>query len=205
MAGTLGTALSVAAIAASAAGVGTSIYEGQANRSSTADTAKKSAQATAAQANLTKREAVLGQQGQAQQQTGGSLTDSGTAALTDLLAGYPGYSTASGTGSNSGTGSSANAGTTSTAIADTANATGGGMASGVGANSAISPTTLSSGGGTGGGSDSSSAVASILAALRGGGGGGNGGGGSTSSISGGNWQSQTAQPQPYHELANPLV
>ena len=203
MAGTLGTALSVAAIAASAAGVGTSIYEGQANRSSTADNAKKSAQSTAAQANLTKREAVLGQQGQAQQQTGGSLTDSGTAALTDLLAGYPGYSTTSGTGSNSGTGSSANAGTTSTAIADTANATGGGMASGVGANSAIAPTTLSSGGSTGGGSDSSSAVASILAALRGGG--GSGGGGSTSSISGGNWQSQTAQPQPYHELANPLV
>lgn len=188
MAGTLGTALSIAAIAASAAGVGTSIYEGQANRSATADNAKKSAQSTAAQANLTKREAVLGQQGQAQQQTGGSLTDSGTAALTDLLAGYPGYSTASGTGSNSGTGSS-------TTSSDAANATG--------ANSAISPTTLSAGGGTGGGADSSSAITSILAALRGGGGGG--GANSASTISGGNWQSQTAQPQPYHELANPLV
>ena len=68
--------------------------------------------AAANQANLTKQEAVLGAQGQAQEQTGGSLTDAGTASITDLLAGYPGFQG----GSVSGSGSTAQngAGTAST-------------------------------------------------------------------------------------------
>ena len=68
-------------------------------------------QAAANQANLTKQEAVLGTQGQTQQQTGGSLTDPGTTALTDLLAGYPGYQN----GSSSATGTAPSAATANAA------------------------------------------------------------------------------------------
>jgi hypothetical protein len=96
-----------------AAGVGTSIYEGiQSSDQNSADQAAQKAQlaqeqkAQANQANLTKQEAVLGAQGQSQEQTGGSLTDSGTAALTDLLAGYPGYQSGPGTSTGTGVGSS---------------------------------------------------------------------------------------------------
>ena len=91
-------ALPIISAIIAAAGVGTSIYEGVANRDAQSDAQKaqeqallKQQQAQANQANLTKQEAVLSAQGQAQEQTGGSLTDAGTAALTALLAGYPGY------------------------------------------------------------------------------------------------------------------
>jgi hypothetical protein len=97
----------IAAIIA-AAGVGTSIYEGvkssdqnAANQAAQQAELKQQQQAQANQANLTKQEAVLGAQGQSQTQTGGSLTDSGTAALTDLLAGYPGYQSGTSGGNTS--------------------------------------------------------------------------------------------------------
>ena len=106
--------LPLIAAGVSAAGIGTSIYE--ADKSSDANAAAQQAnqqallkqqQAQANQANLTKQEAVLGAQGQSQQQTGGSLTDAGTTALTDLLAGYPGYQN----GSSGATGTSPSAAT----------------------------------------------------------------------------------------------
>ena len=102
------TVASLIAAAVASAGVGTSIYEGVKNRdASAAATAaqqaeiKQQQQAAANQANLSKQEAVLGAQGQSQAQIGGSLTDSGTAALTDLLAGYPGYQAGTSTGTTS--------------------------------------------------------------------------------------------------------
>ena len=179
---TLATVASLIAAGAGLAGAGVTAYDAQDNAANQASAQKQQQQALlqqqqqqAAQANLTKQEAVLGAQGQAQQQTGGSLTDSGTAALNDLLAGYPGYQ-AEGTASATSTGSSGvSSGTTGASTATTA--------------------------GTGG--DASSTVASILAALRGQGGAGSAG--PTSSISGGNWQTQPAQPQNQFELANPPV
>lgn len=97
-----------------AAGIGTSIYEADKSRDANAAAQQanqqallKQQQAQANQANLTKQEAVLGAQGQSQQQTGGSLTDAGTTALTDLLAGYPGYQN----GSSGATGTSPSAAT----------------------------------------------------------------------------------------------
>ena len=112
MSSTLATTLTIAAIAAGVAGTGTAIYEGDKSRdasaaatASNAALVKQEQQTTANQANLAKQEAVLGAQGQSQQQTGGSLTDSGTSALTDLLAGYPGYQAgASGSGTSTGAG-----------------------------------------------------------------------------------------------------
>ena len=168
-----------------AAGVGTSIYEG--DKSANAAKAQQAAlakqqQAQANQANLTKQEAVLGAQGQAQEQTGGSLTDSGTAALTDLLAGYPGYqSGASGAGSGTG--------------ADTGTTTASGTAP-----PASIPGNIS---GNASSTDPSSAVTQILAMLRNGGPNTGGFGSGQSTISGGNWQSQPTQPQAFQELANP--
>lgn len=172
---------------AAGATAGTSLYEAQdasANQASAQkqqqDALLKQQQTAANQANLTKQEAVLGAQGQTQQQTGGSLTDPGTAALTDLLAGYPGYQNGgtSGTGGGTGTGN----GTSTDA---------GVGASGVPGNS---------GSGT-------PDIASILAALRNGGsglGGGVGlGGPGGTNLSGGNWQTQPSQPSTYFELANP--
>ena len=133
-------------------------------------------QAQANQADLSKQEAVLGASGQAQQQTGGSLTDSGTTAFTDLLAGYPGFQGGAG-------GSPAPSAGTGT--------------SGVGTGGA--PSSTGSGSGT-------PDIAAILAMLRGQGGGAGGATGApTSSISGGNWQTQPAQPQTQFELASPLV
>lgn len=91
----------------SLAGAGVAAYD--ANNSSIDQTnAQKANQqaldasqkAQANQAALTKQQAILGAQGQEQAQTGGSLTDSGTASLTDLLAGYPGYSAPGGTSPN---------------------------------------------------------------------------------------------------------
>ena len=175
------TTAALIAAAVGAAGAGTAIYEGDKNRSASADaTASQKAllaqqqQSAANQANLTKQEAVLGVQGQEQQQAGGSLTDSGTAALTDLLAGYPGYqagSTTPATSTGTGIGSSGVSG------ADAAQG---------GSGSAAAPN-----------------ITAILAALRGQGGAGSAG--PTSSISGGNWQTQPAQPQNQFELANPPV
>lgn len=163
-----------------AAGIGTSIYE--ADKSGDAQKAQQAAllkqqQAQAAQANLTKQEAVLGAQGQAQQQTGGSLTDSGTAALTDLLAGYPGYqSGSSGTSTGAGT-------TTASGTAPPASIPGN-----------VDSNTSST--------DPSSAVTQLLTLLRSGNTGGPGSPGQNT-IFGGNWQSQPTQPQSFQELANP--
>lgn len=179
-----GTSLAtVASLIAAAGGIGTGIYEGvnSSNISAADQQAQKTAlaqqqQAQANQANLSKQEAVLGASGQAQQQTGGSLTDSGTTAFTDLLAGYPGFQGGAG-------GSPAPSAGTGT--------------SGVGTGGA--PGSTGSGSGT-------PDIAAILAALRGQGGGAGGATGApTSSISGGNWQTQPAQPQTQFELANPLV
>jgi hypothetical protein len=182
MAGTLSTVLSIAGIASGLTATGVGAYEGVANRDAQSDAQKanqqallKQQQSQANQANLTKQQAVLSQQGQAQQQTGGSLTDDGTTALTDLLAGYPGFQGGAGTNSAPGAGigaSGANGGT-------------------------AAPAAAGSGGGTG-----TPDIAAILASLRGGGTGGQFGGGS-GNLSGGNWQSQPSQPQSSFELSNP--
>jgi hypothetical protein len=173
------------AAAVGAAGVGTGVVESvkSSDQNAADQQAQKTAlaqqqQAQANQANLSKQEAVLGASGQAQQQTGGSLTDSGTTALTDLLAGYPGFQGGAGSGA-SGTATSTSAGT--------------------GTNASSSSSTNTAGG--------TPDIAAILAMLRGGqpGGAGGPGGSPTSSISGGNWQTQPAQPQTQFELANPLV
>jgi hypothetical protein len=180
------TASLIAAIvggAGAAASIGTSIYEGDksSDAQSAATTAEQQAltkqqQAQANQANLSKQEAVLGAQGQEQQQTGGSLTDSGTASLTDLLAGYPGYQ-GGGSGTSAGTGSGT-----------------GGVSGGA------TPTPSTGGAGGTGAPD----INAILAALRSGGSGSGGGTGSPGlNLSGGNWQSQATQPQSWQELANP--
>lgn len=177
MSGTISaTTASLIAALVGAAGV-TSGIVGQVDSSkqNAADQAANRAQLTqeqqaqANQANLTKQEAVLGATGQAQAQTGGSLTDSGTASLTDLLAGYPGYQAGNGTSTGTGVAPSTIAGGT-TAPAPNAPGT--------------------------------PDITSILATLRGGSAPGSG---SPSSISGGNWQTQPAQPQTQFELANPLV
>jgi hypothetical protein len=182
---TLGlTAAQIALIgsAVAATGIGATAYESNNSSIDNANAQKANAAATlkaqqtaANQANLTKQEAVLGQQGQAQSQTGGSLTDPGTAALTDLLAGYPGFQSG-GTGASTGTG--AGSGGVSGGTATPAQASG---ASGTGAPD----------------------IASILAALRGQG--GAGASGSGSSISGGNWQTQPPAPQSQFELSNPVI
>ena len=173
-----------------AAGVGTSIYEGVQSSNQASDTQKanqeallKQQQSQANQANLTKQEAVLGAQGQSQEQTGGSLTDSGTAALTDLLAGYPGYQ--SGSASTPGTATTS----TGTGIAP----------------SAISGSNSPGSGAPGSGSGTPD-IASILALLKGGSGSPFGGGSSSgSNISGGNWSPQPTQPQGHFELSNPVL
>lgn len=187
MAGTTATALAIAGIAAGLTGAGVTAYEGVANRNAQSDAQKSSQdallqqqQAAANQANLTKQQAILGAQGQAQSQTGGSLTDDGTSALTGLLAGYPGYQS----GANAGAGASTSTGT--------------GVGSSGVPGSASAPTTPEGTGATG-----TPDIAAILAALRGGGAGGQFGSGSGSSISGGNWQTQPATPQSNFQLANP--
>lgn len=176
--------LPILSLIVSAAGAGVGAYE--ANDASINQRAAQAAnqkallqqqQAQTNQANLTKQEAVLGAQGQAQEQTGGSLTDSGTASLTDLLAGYPGYQSGSSTNTISG----GNAPATTSAIA---------------------PTSLTNGGSSGAGPSDS--VTAILAALRNAGGSGPGSS-TTSSISGGNWQFQPTAPQPWQELSNPVL
>jgi hypothetical protein len=186
MSGATHSATTAALIAAGvgAAGAGAGLYESHnASIDSSAAQANQKAlvtqqqQTAANQANLTKQEAVLGAQGQSQQQTGGSLTDSGTASLTDLLAGYPGYQGGT-SGGSTGTSTGAGIGSSGVAGAQTTPATGTAGAGGVD-------------------------IASILAALRGQGGAGSTG--SPSSISGGNWQTQPAAPQNQFELANPQV
>ena len=112
---TLATVASLIAAGVGLTGAGISAYD--ANNASIDQSAAQKAnqqallqqqQAQANQANLTKQEAVLGAQGQSQQQTDGSLTESGTTALTDLLAGYPGYQN----GSSSATGTAPSAAAT---------------------------------------------------------------------------------------------
>jgi len=169
-----------------AAGVGTSIYEGikSSDEQKAAQAADQKAllaqqQAQANQANLSKQEAVLGAQGQTQQQTGGSLTDPGTSALTDLLAGYPGYQSGGTGGGGTSAGTSGTSGVNSTA-------------------GSSSPTGSPTG---------TPDIAAILAALTNGGAGGPGAGSNSTSLalSGGNWQIPLAQSQARFELASPVV
>lgn len=178
------TTASLIAAAVGAAGIGATAYEtnnagiDQRNaQKANADALTKSQQAQANQVNLTKQEAVLGAQGQAQQQTGGSLTDTGTAALTDLLAGYPGFQ-----GANPSAGTSTGTGVGGSGVTTPATPAPGAPASGSGTPD----------------------IAAILAALRNGGAGGPNPG-SPSSISGGNWQTQPAAPQGSFELSNPVI
>lgn len=189
MAGTTATALAIAGIAAGLTGAGVTAYEGVANRDAQSDAQKanqsallKQQQTAANQANLAKQEAVLGAQGQSQQQTGGSLTDDGTSALTALLAGYPGYQAGGTSGTSSGT--STGEGIGSSGVAGSGDTSAGGA------------------GGTG-----SPDIAALLSKLRSstGGSGGGLGSGSGSSISGGNWQSQPLAPQTNFQLANPVI
>ena len=178
MSGTISATLaSLIAAGVGVAGVGTGLYESKASSDASTlaqnqEKAQLSQQQTAAanQANLTKQEAVLGAQGNTQAQTGGSLTDSGTASLTDLLAGYPGYQ----------------GGSTSTGAAI--------GPSGVSATGTAPPASTANSG--------TPDISSILAALRNGTGGGSSPAGN---LTGGNWQTQPAQPQTYQELANPPV
>ena len=118
MAGTISaTTASLIAAAVGLAGTGVGAYEANnasidnsAAQKHNADALLKQQQTAANQANLSKQEAVMGAQGQSQQQTGGSLTDDGTSAMTALLAGYPGYqggtSSTAGTSTGSGIGNS---------------------------------------------------------------------------------------------------
>jgi len=190
MSGTISaTTASLIAAAVGAAGVGAGVYGTvqNADNASAAEAAQKAAlaqsqQAQANQANLSKQEAVLGASGQAQEQTGGSLTDSGTAALTDLLAGYPGYQAGGSGGTSPAAATSTGTGIGTSGIADASASPG--QSSGTGAS--VPPN-----------------IAAILAALRGQG--GLGTGRSPTSLSGGNWQTQPAQPQSFQQLANPVV
>lgn len=143
-----------------------------------AEALKTQQQAQANQANLTKQEAVRSAQGQAQSQTGGSLTDAGTSSLTDLLAGYPGFQG----------GSSATAGATPNA--NTSVGTG------------VAPSGIPGTGETGG--SGTPDIAALLAKLQNGSGSDNFGGGGLGSISGGNWQASPSAPQAHFELSNPV-
>ena len=186
MAGTLSTVLSIASIAAGLTGAGVAAYgannasiDNNAAQKANANALLKQQQTAANQANLAKQEAVLGAQGQTQQQTGGSLTDSGTSALTDLLAGYPGYQGgATGPGTSTGTGIGPS-----------------GVSGGA--------TGVSGAAGGNGGAAGTPDITAILAALRGQGGAGSAG--SPSSISGGNWQAEHTPPQNQFELSNPVI
>jgi hypothetical protein len=175
--------------AVGAAGVGAGIFgtvenadQQAANRAAQQAQLTQEQQAQANQANLSKQEAVLGASGQAQEQTGGSLTDPGTAALTDLLAGYPGYQAGGSGGTSPAAATSTGTGIGTSGIADTSASPG--QSSGTGAS--VPPN-----------------IAAILAALRGQG--GLGTGSSPTSLSGGNWQTQPTQPQSFQQLANPVV
>ena len=189
MAGTISaTTASLIAAVAGLAGTGVGAYESHdasinqaASQKANAEALTKQQQADANQANLTKQQAVLGAQGQAQSQTGGSLTDSGTAALTDLLAGYPGFQSGSSTGT----------GTTTSAATSTGTGVGSSGVSGDTASGANSANGLD--------------IAALLAKLQNGSGSGNFGGGGLGSISGGNWQPQSSAPQGHFELSNPVL
>jgi hypothetical protein len=114
--------MSAATISASTAALISALVGAAGVTTGVVESVKSGDQNSANQANLSKQEAVLGASGQAQQQTGGSLTDPGTTALTDLLAGYPGFQAGSGTSTGTGTGAngvgtsaSANPGSTGSA------------------------------------------------------------------------------------------
>lgn len=84
--------LILSAVSAATA-VGEGIYQGveQSNaQSDAAAAAKRAQQAQANQAALAKQQAITATQGQAQAQTGGSLTDTGFQDFAAQLAGYPG-------------------------------------------------------------------------------------------------------------------
>lgn len=90
----LGPWLTAAAAAATIGGTAYSVVNSEENSSNNsqqlAQQEKQIQQQQANQQNLQKQEAVLGTQGQAQAQTGGSLTDSGFQSFVDQLSGYPG-------------------------------------------------------------------------------------------------------------------
>lgn len=179
------TTASLIAAIAGLAGTGVGAYESHdaginqaAAQKNNADALKAQQQAQANQASLTKQEAVLGAQGQAQAQTGGSLTDSGTSALTDLLAGYPGFQSGSpGTGATPNTSVGTGIGSSGVPVATEATGAGAGTPD----------------------------IAALLAKLRSGTSNGNSGGGGLGSISGGNWQFQSSAPQGHFELSNPVL
>ena len=189
MSGTISaTAATLIAAALGAGGAGLGFVENiksndqsAANQAANAKALLQQQQASANQANLSKQEAVMGAQGQTQAQTGGSLTDSGTASLTDLLAGYPGYQAGSSGSSSTNSGTSTGTGVGTSGVS----------------NGAASPAADSGSG--------SPDITAILAALRNGASGAGAGGPGSSSISGGNWQVQPAQPQSYQQLANPVL
>lgn len=76
-----------------ATGIGSTIYnltQNSGSSNSAAQTAAQSAaQQQAAQTSLNQKEAIIANEGQAQSQTGGSLTSTGNATLASLLGGAP--------------------------------------------------------------------------------------------------------------------
>jgi hypothetical protein len=103
-------AAAIGALAGGGATVGEDIYSNL-NKPNTAAQEQQAQQAQANQAALTKQEAVLGQQGNAQAQTGGSLTAPGTENFVSQLAGYPGYSSSTPSPSGGSPGASSPSGT----------------------------------------------------------------------------------------------
>jgi hypothetical protein len=110
----------IAALAGTGATLGNSIYNKVTDNS--AATLRSEQQATANQKALTEKEAVLGQQGNTQAATGGSLTDSGFQDYAAQLAGYPGYKDTSVLTTGTGTGTS---GTSSTSLGTSGTSTSG--------------------------------------------------------------------------------
>lgn len=99
----------IAAIAGTGYSVGSSIYNsmqgsGGPSQQQVADQIKQEQQQQADQQALQRKQAVLGQYGNAQAQVGGSLTDQGFQEFVNQLAGYPGYYSSS-TSSNTPTSS----------------------------------------------------------------------------------------------------
>lgn len=79
----------IASLAATGATVGDEVYN-SVNQPNTAALEKQQQQAQANQEALQKQQAIVAQQGNAQAQTGGALTDAGFQNFVDQLAGYPG-------------------------------------------------------------------------------------------------------------------
>lgn len=117
----------IAAVAGLGA-TGYSLYESTQNNPTeqAQNAAKIEQQAAAQQAAQQRTQSVLANQGNAQQATGGSLTDAGTASFINTLAGY------GGSGGNAGTGTGTSAAAVSNPFAATLDTLGapGGAASG---------------------------------------------------------------------------